>query len=359
MLLPIIFCSATIFLFTSAQDQFLGTKYVAVDNITAIDWQNSNNFAIIVSPSVTKYSANPLFTQDKPWEPRIDNGYPNVVFTQSNFNDNKLKNKTYQLWYDDFIQTQPSRIEATLYAQSIDGISWIKPSLHKNSFNNSTANNILFVNSGGLGIYKDIYTKNTNELYKAFGVLSSDISGIAVSKDGINWNLNKNANNIKYKDLSLNNRYDTHNNLFYDVNKTDKYILVTRSSDYPPRIVAMTNNSDTENNISPLQLNFTNLSFNNVKMVSQYSNQDNQTYAQITFPFHSIYLGLTMIYETNTNAQRVYCQLSYSIDLLQWFIIENQDLIPLSNVNSNDFDSHICFTAAMDLIVEIVIHHLV
>ena len=27
----------------------------------------------------TKYEGNPLRTQDRPWEPRIDNGYPNVI----------------------------------------------------------------------------------------------------------------------------------------------------------------------------------------------------------------------------------------------------------------------------------------
>lgn len=51
------------------------------------------------------------------------------------------------------------------------------------------------------------------------------------------------------------------------LNKSDKYVLTTRSSQFPPRIVAMTNNSDTTNGTSPLKLNFTSLSFGNVCIV--------------------------------------------------------------------------------------------
>ena len=36
---------------------------------------------------------------------------------------------------------------------------------------------------------------------------------------------------------------------------------------------------------------------------------------------------------------------------MRWFIIKNQDLIPLSNVNSSAFDSHVCFTAAYPVVV--------
>lgn len=84
----------SLFFVTISQNDFLGSKYVAIDNITTIDWHNSQNFEIIVAPSITKYDENPLFIQDKPWEPRIDNSYPNVVFTPTNLNDSKLKNKT-------------------------------------------------------------------------------------------------------------------------------------------------------------------------------------------------------------------------------------------------------------------------
>ena len=35
--------------------------------------------------------------------------------------------------------------------------------------------------SGGVGIFKDIYTTNKSDLFKAFGVLSNNVSAIAFS----------------------------------------------------------------------------------------------------------------------------------------------------------------------------------
>ncbi len=35
--------------------------------------------------SVKKFSGNPLFKEDKPWEPRFDNMYPNVIYMAEEF----------------------------------------------------------------------------------------------------------------------------------------------------------------------------------------------------------------------------------------------------------------------------------
>ena len=146
-----------------AQNDFLGRKYSVINDKSTMDAKHYNNSAIVLAPSLVKFAGNPLFGQDKPWEPRIDNGYPNVVYLPNN------GNKTWQLWYDSFIQASP-RIEGTLYAQSADGITWDKPDLGIVTFDGSSANNIIFENSGGVGVFRDIYTKNASEQYKAFGV---------------------------------------------------------------------------------------------------------------------------------------------------------------------------------------------
>ena len=39
---------------------------------------------------VTKH-VDPLFVQDKPWEPRLDNGYPNVIPPSAD-------EKSWQIW---------------------------------------------------------------------------------------------------------------------------------------------------------------------------------------------------------------------------------------------------------------------
>ncbi|MXZ36141.1 MAG: hypothetical protein F4Z21_13210, partial [Acidobacteria bacterium] len=45
--------------------------------------------------TVRKHEANPLMKEDKPWEPRFDNLYPNIVYDP----DSKL----YRCWYNPFI----------------------------------------------------------------------------------------------------------------------------------------------------------------------------------------------------------------------------------------------------------------
>ena len=148
-----------------AQNDFLGCKYSVINDKSTMDPESYNNAEIVLAPSLVKSPSNPLFGQDKPWEPRIDNGYPNVVHIPNN------GNKTFELWYDSFLQVSGGFIEGTLYAQSEDGIKWYKPDLGLVDFKGSSANNIVLTPSGGVGVFRDIYTQNASELYKALGVL--------------------------------------------------------------------------------------------------------------------------------------------------------------------------------------------
>ena len=332
---------------STSQDDFIGDRYCAFDNITSMNYESSssNNFKLIVSPSLEKYSGNPLFGQDRPWEARIDNGYPNVIYSP-NLND---KSKTYQLWYDCFLAKDG--YEGTLYAKSNDGINWDKAVLNINEWNGNTNNNIMFLNSAGIGIFKDKYgTNNESELYKAFGQLPGmptsggiGTGGIASSANGINnWS--------KFQTLFINKttyqKWDTHNNMFYDL-KRKKYIGITRIVN--PRMVGRTEQISINDN-QP----FINDKFSNAQMVET-GGDDNQTYVQITFPYYNVYLGLVMIYDTTEEGNgRVYCQLSWSPDSIKWYRINGnvEELIPLSAISPVEFDSYICFTAAYPIIDE-------
>ena len=44
---------------------------------------------------VTKHPGNPLFAEDKPWEPRYDNVYANVIYDDDD--------EIYKCWYNPFI----------------------------------------------------------------------------------------------------------------------------------------------------------------------------------------------------------------------------------------------------------------
>ena len=55
----------------------------------------STGNAILTVGAVQKDKRNPLFKEDKPWEPRFDNLYANVLYDE----DEKL----YKCWYSPFI----------------------------------------------------------------------------------------------------------------------------------------------------------------------------------------------------------------------------------------------------------------
>lgn len=112
---------------------------------------------------VTKSAENPLFVEDKPWEGANRNTYPTAAFDST---DGK-----YKLWYNTNTRCAPNshggygfcphlgynkdwlptvmgeQRTATLYAESNDGLSWVKPSLGLVSWNGSTENSE-FVDTG-------------------------------------------------------------------------------------------------------------------------------------------------------------------------------------------------------------------
>ena len=105
----------------------------------------------------------PLMTQDQPWEPRIDNGYPNVLAPG-------LHSTSWQLFYGDCVDGCEKQL--LLYANSTDGLEWKKPNL--GLFDISAvrpdlapigrANNVV-LQGGGIGVWRD----EESGRYVAFG----------------------------------------------------------------------------------------------------------------------------------------------------------------------------------------------
>ena len=125
-----------------------------------------------VQAEVTKSQANPLFGQDKAWETRIDNGYPNVVYDEESA---ARGDGPWRLWYGNIGVGG----QYLLYANSSDGLRWDKPDLNRYNLQNrwgsdpSVArfgkNNNIVMFGGGLGIYRDLHEKNTSLRYKISG----------------------------------------------------------------------------------------------------------------------------------------------------------------------------------------------
>lgn len=102
-------------------------------------------------------SPHALFGQDKPWETRIDNGYPNVVYDPESA---ARGDGPWRLWYGNIGDGG----QYLLYANSSDGITWTKPDLNRYDLRTRWArnpdvakygkhNNIVMF-GGGLGMYR-------------------------------------------------------------------------------------------------------------------------------------------------------------------------------------------------------------
>lgn len=187
----------------------------------------------LASGDVTKDPENPLFQQDKPWEPRLDNGYPNVVYDPES--KESKGDGPWRLFYGGIAPGG----QYMYYANSTDGKKWYKPSLGRYDIGHKMPhlkeygkNTNIFMFGGGLGVYHDMHEPNASLRYKISGgspagCYSDDgASDCAVatagSPDGINdWS------EVEPLRFAKPWRPDCHTNLFFDARK-DAYLMTTR-----------------------------------------------------------------------------------------------------------------------------------
>jgi hypothetical protein len=155
---------------------------------------------------ISKHASNPLFNQTTPWEPRLDNGYPNII---------KKSSSSYECFYGDCVSGCGKQI--LLYANSTDGLVWNKPNLGiydvgqvREDLKHIGKNNNIIMNGGGIGVYYDAHETNTSQSYKAFGCIDNNCGGTATSSNGFTW---ENKENVKWPSPQ---RYDTHTNSFWN-----------------------------------------------------------------------------------------------------------------------------------------------
>lgn len=205
--------------------------------------------------TVKKNKNNPLFGADKPWEPRYDNMYPNVIYDD--------QDKIYKCWYFSFIiekrttstplekrnpestnymNVRPTgRDEAILYATSTDGIHWEKPELGIVEFQGSKKNNIVCRGPSGAGVFKDLRDPDPKRRYKAFYAAQVGFMQlIRFSPDGLHW-----GPEIRCPEIAI--QSDTHANMIWSP-EIQKYIGIVRHYDNVPivgnRKIARTESAD-------------------------------------------------------------------------------------------------------------------
>ena len=242
---------------------------------------------------VTKHT-DPLFVQDKPWEPRLDNGYPNVIPPSTD-------EPSWQIWYGDCISGCGTQV--LLYANSTDGLIWVKPSLgifdvgtvRKDLAHIGTENNIVLI-GGGIGVYRDDHEENPRARYKAFGegcfteegtTMKKCSQNTAVSTNGLHWT---DAEVLAFPQPQ---RYDCHNQIFFDASR-EKYIMTTRDgfSASPGRAIGM---AETRSSAFDFDTS-------KAPTLVEAGDLDHQLYSQISFRWAGIYLGIVMVYDATSSA---------------------------------------------------------
>lgn len=326
--------------------------------------------ATVVSGNVSKSSRNPLFVQDKPWEPRLDNGYPMMAHSPAASDGSPER---WEVWYGDCISSPGGGApdcdqQVVLYANSTDGFTWAKPDL--GAFNLSAAtwvrpslrrygtHNNIVMRGGGVGVYRDPRVQPGKPgAYKGFGVGCFAPGGGAASDDGCISGIGESVDGIVWGDaVPLNwpkpQRYDCEQNIWWD-RKSDTYLLTTRSYNPPNspcdgkcgRSVALAQSKSWQTGW-PKQVT-----------TIEVGTPSEQLYSQITFPWYNVWLGMVMVYSEASKSQEVHCRLAYSRDLATWAwvdggaadLADGKDFIPLGHPGA--FDSHIIFAAAHPVIM--------
>lgn len=153
-----------------------------------------------------------VFETGEPWEGNTS-GYYTV------FHDDERYRMIYRGWQHDAAMKAVHK-EVTCYAESKDGIHWIKPKLGLFDWNGSEENNIIWLGPGThnfTAFRDDNPNASAGASYKAFGGVGSFGGGLVPfeSPDCIHWKLTQN------KPVITNGAFDSQNLAFWDSDRKE------------------------------------------------------------------------------------------------------------------------------------------
>jgi hypothetical protein len=299
--------------------------------------------------TVKKHPANPLFTEDKPWEKRFDNLYGNVTFDK--------EEQIYKCWYSPFIVDNSSngmtleerdstkyrpprgkREMGVCYATSKDGIKWDKPNLNQVEFEGNKENNIVLRGPHGAGVFKDLHTSDPSQRYKLVmkGVKTS------TSADGVNWT-------TPVMQEEIGGAGDTHNNAFWSPT-LNKYVLITRAW---TRMFVDPENSKAKKRARVVS-HSESADFSTWTMATHVIEPEVyplQPYSMPTFYHGGVYLGIIAVHH-QPPVDRVWPELAWSEDTKIWHrVCKGTPLIPLAE-KKLDYDYGCIYTCANPIILK-------
>jgi hypothetical protein len=299
--------------------------------------------------TVQKDENNPLFKEDKPWEPRFDNPYCSVIFDE--------EEKIFKCWYSIFIKSggegdfpgegltsekrawvewmKGEREFGVCYATSSDGIHWEKPELGLIDFNGSKKNNIVIEFEHGVTVIKDLYETDPQKRYKAIHPETESNSMVWFSSDGIHWGQAIEIDPIDYG--------DTNNCVWWDPD-LEQYVIITRhwGGEAPDAVYASRGHRQISRSVSKDFLNWS-----DAEVVIDGLDLRMQIHDMPVVRHAGVYLGMVGLFDIEASKQ--WCELAWSPDSIEWHRIQpGTPLIPNGPV-MGDYDWG-CIFAAVPLI---------
>lgn len=276
-------------------------KYFFLDR-SSLQPQAMDNVRLRVIPAEKDTVHNPMFTEgffaepSLKWEVRYDNAYPNVIYDP--------KYKKYRCFYTLFTKDVDSantpreerakrdykplgnRITSLAYAESDDGVHWVKPNLGLVDFEGSKENNLLFRYAHGTGIFLDLEERDPAKRYKLVTKVEypgqHGFMAVNFSEDGLHW-----GEMIRWP--RWNPQADSHNFPFRD--KSDgMFKVITRIWKDGVRVSCVSSSPDFINWSEP-------------KEIIRGDGFASQVYSMPVFRYDGIYLGLASMYHEGDRSE--------------------------------------------------------
>lgn len=300
-------------------------KYLMLDR-RLLNPQALENIQLQTEPPVKDEVNNPLFQEEKPWEVRIDNGYPNVLYDR--------EAELYRCYYTLFIKDEdsrgadrkvrasrdyiprPDRIPGLAFAESRDGIHWEKPCLNRVEWQGSRENNLIFAFAHGTGVMIDDRDEDPARRYKMVTKMDNPemdaYMAVSFSPDGVSW-----VEPIPWPEF--NPPADSHNLPFFD-EREGCYMLLSRIWRDGIRITTLSKSQDF-------------LHWSEPEETLRGIGFENQVYAMPVFHWGNYYLGLaSIIHEGDRTAEdfdQVDLELTWAENPKRFdFVAAGQHLIP-------------------------------
>jgi len=319
-------------------------RYLLLDSRIIEETEN----VMLTVGTVHKDENNPLFKEDKPWEPRFDNPYCSVTYDE--------EEKIFKCWYSIFIKsggeddfpgeglasdkrawvkwTEGDRDFGVCYATSRDGIHWEKPELGLIDFNGSKKNNIVIEFNHGVTVIKDLHETDPAKRYKAIHP-ESEGSAVWFSSDGIHWG--------EKIDIGPMDDGDTNNCVWWDPD-LKKYVIITRhwgGANTPGRYGGGGHRQKSRS-VSEDFLNWS-----KCEVVIDGLDLRMQIHDMPVVRHAGVYLGMVGLFDIH--ASRQWCELAWSPDSIEWHRIQPGKPLIANGPVMGDYDWG-CVFAAVPLI---------